>query len=62
MTSSLNKSLPEIEKTDREKIVVRIEIDPITADAVNALKKVLSKSSLNKRKRYLFKIFGEKGL
>lgn len=62
MTNSLNKLLPEIEKADKEKIVVRIEIDPITASAVDTLNKALSKNSLNRRKRYLFKIFGEKGL
>lgn len=62
MTTLLKKSLPGIEQTDKEKIAVRIKIDPITADAANTLKKVLSKSSLNKKREYLFRIFGEKGL
>lgn len=62
MTTLLKKSLPGIEQTDKEKIAVRIKIDPITANAANTLKKVLSKSSLNKKREYLFRIFGEKGL
>lgn len=61
MTTPL-KLLPRIEQIDKEKITVRIEIDPITADAVDTLRKVLSKNSLNKKKKYLFRIFGEKGL